>query len=179
MSDSFNPMDCICQALLSTGFSWQEYWSGLPFPSPGIFPAQGSNPWSMAGGLYCWAMWEAQYEFIHADKPALRGAPTKVHPPVDGCLLPYHNTDRSSHGWALWWAELTLAPLLSSCLGASLISDLPKRKKSKWEKEILLQALNKHLWYWLLEVQVLWSNVPKRKAFGRNQHGPVPLRPKH
>ena len=23
---------------------WQEYWSGLPFPSPGIFPTQGSNP---------------------------------------------------------------------------------------------------------------------------------------
>jgi len=26
------------------GFSRQEYWSGLPFPPPGIFPTQGSNP---------------------------------------------------------------------------------------------------------------------------------------
>ena len=26
------------QALLSVGFSGQEYWSRLPFPSPGIFP---------------------------------------------------------------------------------------------------------------------------------------------
>ena len=25
------------QAILSMGFSWQEYWSGLPFPSPGDF----------------------------------------------------------------------------------------------------------------------------------------------
>ena len=25
------------------GFSRQEYWSGLPFPPPGIFPTQGSN----------------------------------------------------------------------------------------------------------------------------------------
>ena len=25
-------------------FSRQEYWSGLSFPSPGIFPTQGSNP---------------------------------------------------------------------------------------------------------------------------------------
>ena len=25
-------------------FSRQEYWSGLPFPSQGIFPTQGSNP---------------------------------------------------------------------------------------------------------------------------------------
>ena len=32
------------QAPLSTGFSRQEFWSGLPFPSPrGIFPAQGLN----------------------------------------------------------------------------------------------------------------------------------------
>ena len=26
------------------GFSRQEYWSGLPFPSPEIFPTQGLNP---------------------------------------------------------------------------------------------------------------------------------------
>ena len=26
------------------GFSRQEYWSGLPFPSPGDLPDQGSNP---------------------------------------------------------------------------------------------------------------------------------------
>ena len=31
------------QAPLSTGFSRQEYWSGLPFPSLGIFLTQGSN----------------------------------------------------------------------------------------------------------------------------------------
>ena len=94
----------------------------------------GIEPMIDAGKLYYWAMWEAQYEFIHADKPALRGAPTKVRPPVSHFLLPYHNTDRSSHGWALWWVELTLAPLLSSCLGASLISDLPKRKKKQMRK---------------------------------------------
>ena len=26
------------------GFPRQEYWSGLPFPTPGIFLTQGSNP---------------------------------------------------------------------------------------------------------------------------------------
>ena len=31
------------QALLSMGFPRQKYWSGLPFPSPGIFPTQGSK----------------------------------------------------------------------------------------------------------------------------------------
>ena len=29
------------QAPLSTGFSGQEYWSGLPFPSPGDLPNPG------------------------------------------------------------------------------------------------------------------------------------------
>ena len=34
MSYSCDPMDCSCQAPLSVEFSRQEYWSGLPFPSP-------------------------------------------------------------------------------------------------------------------------------------------------
>ena len=32
------------QTPLSLGFSRQEFWSGLPFPSLRIFPIQGSNP---------------------------------------------------------------------------------------------------------------------------------------
>ena len=32
------------QAPLSMGFSWQEYWSGLPFPFPGNLPDQGIEP---------------------------------------------------------------------------------------------------------------------------------------
>ena len=31
------------QAPLSMGFSRQEYWSGVPFPSSGDFPDQGLN----------------------------------------------------------------------------------------------------------------------------------------
>ena len=38
------PWTVAFQAPLSMGFSKQEYWSGLPFASPGIFPTQGSNP---------------------------------------------------------------------------------------------------------------------------------------
>ena len=32
------------QALLSMGFPKQEYWSGLPFPSPEIISFNSSNP---------------------------------------------------------------------------------------------------------------------------------------
>ena len=37
------PMDC-SQAPLSMGFSRQEYWSELPFPTPEIFPTKELNP---------------------------------------------------------------------------------------------------------------------------------------
>ena len=37
-----------CQAPMSMGFSRQEYWSGLPFPSPGDLPDLGIEAWSPA-----------------------------------------------------------------------------------------------------------------------------------
>ena len=36
------------QVLLSMGFPRQEYWSGLPFPSPGDLPDPGIEPMSPA-----------------------------------------------------------------------------------------------------------------------------------
>ena len=46
-----------CQAPLSMGFPRQEYWSGLPFPSPGDLPDLGIEPVSpaslrIAGGFF-------------------------------------------------------------------------------------------------------------------------------
>ena len=59
-----NPMDCSpYQAPLSMGLSRQEYWSGLPFPSPGDLPDSGIKPRSPA---------------LHADSLLLshQGSPT-------------------------------------------------------------------------------------------------------
>ena len=42
------PWTVACQALLPVGFSRQEYWSGLPFPSPGNLPNPGTEPGSPA-----------------------------------------------------------------------------------------------------------------------------------
>ena len=39
-----NLMNCSCQGPLSLEFSRQEYWSGLPFPSPGDLPEPGIKP---------------------------------------------------------------------------------------------------------------------------------------
>ena len=50
------PWSVARQAPPSMGFSWQEYWSELPFPSPGDLPDPGIEPESvespaLAGGL--------------------------------------------------------------------------------------------------------------------------------
>ena len=42
------PWSVACQAPLSMGFSRQEYWRGLPFPSPGHLPNPGIEPGSPA-----------------------------------------------------------------------------------------------------------------------------------
>ena len=41
------PWTVACQAPLSMGFSRQEYWSGLPFHSPGDLPNPGTEPTSL------------------------------------------------------------------------------------------------------------------------------------
>ena len=40
------PWAVACKAPPSMGFSRKEYWSGLPFPSPGDLPDPGIEPWS-------------------------------------------------------------------------------------------------------------------------------------
>ena len=58
-----------CRVPLSMGFSRQEYWSGLPFPSPGDLPNPGLKPvylmsHALAGGFFITsATWEAGYIF--------------------------------------------------------------------------------------------------------------------
>ena len=62
---SVTPWTVTCQASLSMGFSRQEYWSGLPFPSPGDLPDPGIEPASLmspalAGGFFTTnTTWEA------------------------------------------------------------------------------------------------------------------------
>ena len=48
MSDSVTPWTVAYHAPPSMGFSRQEYWSGLPFPSPGDLPDPGIKPGSPA-----------------------------------------------------------------------------------------------------------------------------------
>ena len=43
MSNSVTPWTAALQAPLSMEFSRQEYWSGLPFPTPGNLPSPGTE----------------------------------------------------------------------------------------------------------------------------------------
>ena len=62
------PWTVACQAPLSMGFFRREFWSGLPFPSPGALPDPGIEPRSpalqadscIAGGFFTnWATRQA------------------------------------------------------------------------------------------------------------------------
>ena len=56
----------VAHQAVSMGFSRQEYWSGLPFPTPGDLPDPGIEPTSLmspalAGGFFITSTtWEAQ-----------------------------------------------------------------------------------------------------------------------
>ena len=60
------PQTIARQPPLSTGFSRQEYWSGLPYPPPGDLPDPGIEHMSLtspalAGGFFTTSTtWEAQ-----------------------------------------------------------------------------------------------------------------------
>ena len=98
------PWTVVHQAPLSMEFSRQEYWSGLPFPSPGDFLSQELNP----GLLHCR---QILYHLIHQVtfwlKPALSLAPAHVH--------------------AVDWLEINTPPgMLTNPSGPLLLPGTPK-----------------------------------------------------
>ena len=65
MSDSVTPWTVAHQALCPLEFSRQEYWSGLPCPSPGDLPAPGIEPMSPVC-ISCIGRWTLYYWSSHA-----------------------------------------------------------------------------------------------------------------
>ena len=78
-------MDCSLPGFSVHGFSRQEYWSGLPFPSPGDLPDPGIEPGSpvfQADALTSeppespsLGAWEIQRPRLPSDSPPSRAAP--------------------------------------------------------------------------------------------------------
>ena len=85
---------------LSMGFSRQEYWSGLPFPSPGHLPDSWIKPTShaLAGGFFTTsATWEAHlYESRSESRSAVSNS-LRLHELYSPWNSPGQNTGMSSH----------------------------------------------------------------------------------
>ena len=67
MSDSATPWTVAYQAPPSMGFSRQEYWSGLPFPSPVYFRCPQTNQWSLLIQQYT-ILLESVWHFLYLCK---------------------------------------------------------------------------------------------------------------
>ena len=104
-----------CLYPLSTGFSRQVYWSGLPCSPPGIFPTQGLN-WSLLCLLYCkWIFFTPEprgkpFFYLHMPKhyaffqiQCLCHLSTKLSssPALSSSKLPLPLLDSSLIGWQI------------------------------------------------------------------------------
>ena len=87
------PWTTVYQAPLSMGFSRQEYWSGFPFSSPGIFPTQGLNP----GHLHC------RHMLLLSEPPGKPGVSTRVWPQVNN-RDEHSPTHQQTTGLKIYWA---------------------------------------------------------------------------
>ena len=60
-----NPMDCSPPGSSVHGFPGQEYWSGLPFPSPGNPETEPTSPvfHALAGSFF--TTWKTQFLYLY------------------------------------------------------------------------------------------------------------------
>ena len=75
-----------CSLPLSLGFSKQEYWSGLPFPSPGDLPDPGIEPRFPA----------LQGDSLLSEPPDGTGVNYKLQEVTAPCLAPSHTLAQAS-----------------------------------------------------------------------------------
>ena len=79
----------ISQAPLSTGFSRQEYWSGLPFPTPRDLPDPGIEPKSLSSSTLAGRFFATE----PCGKPSLQADSLPSEPP----RKPYKWKGRVNH----------------------------------------------------------------------------------
>ena len=97
------PWTLACRAPLSMEFSRQEYWSGLPFPSPGDLPDPGIKPRSPV----------LQADSLPTElgrKPGTSGCVIKLATNSVQCLIKYGDplfyiTNETNHSYTFWIME--------------------------------------------------------------------------
>ena len=101
------------QAPLPTGFSRQEYWSGLPCPPPGHLPDPGMEPRSLtlAGGFFTSrASWEAHMQTHTQNYNNIKYRNLEISINICKCIL-----GGGLNGWVicnLWMFALLIFMLL-------------------------------------------------------------------
>ena len=139
------------QALWSMGFSRQEYWSGLPFPSPGIFQTQGSN----LGFLHC------QFSSVAQSCPTLRDPMNCNMPglPVHHKLLEFTQTHAHRVGDAIQPSHPLSSPSLPALQADALLSELPGKPNKENTSSLSLRRIT-HLYLPCLSLNFSfwWSN---------------------
>ena len=117
------PWTTAYQAPLSMGFSRQEYWNGLPFPSPGDLPNPGIEPRSPAlqADSTIWATREAQRLTLLQFSSVAQSCPTLCNPmnrstpglPVHHQLPEFTQTHVHWVSDKKWFNQFNFLPLLS------------------------------------------------------------------
>ena len=114
-----------CQAPLSMGFTRQEYWSGLPFPSPGDLP----NPGIKLNLLHCRKI---LYHLGHQESPNYRLLVVKSDCSLNVYL--YNNNKLPSS--TPWPIHLLCEYLLNIYQGLSTVLGA---RDWQWEKSLWCQ----------------------------------------
>ena len=126
-----DPMNCSLPAPLSIGFPRQEYWSGLPFPSPDNLPNPGIDPHisCITGSFF--AIWAASLPFepgkllwwLHDPRQLdWAGAQGMCRGALSGRTLGIPTT----LFWYVWSCQVNI-------IGKSLRSHLSSETFSKWD----------------------------------------------
>ena len=122
-----NSKDCTHQAPLFMGFSRQEYWSGLPFPPPGVFLTQTRNlpllcllHWPLRLGSTCHCLIRS-ISSIPQGANVVRNLPATIGDPRDAGFIP--GSGRSP-------GRGNVNPLQYSCLGNPILCPWGPQKSS-------------------------------------------------
>ena len=142
------PWTVAYQLSQSMGFSRQEYWSGLPFPSSGALPVPGIEPGSHIGGRCFYRLSQVTWQMLEeGSKPGI---------PESRFLLWIWGRDGKPGLPQGWWQGLLLGQclsLLSHCFrfktfqdlfsNTPLLSQLPQpASRSEWHHSTMSFSRN-------------------------------------
>ena len=128
-------MDCSPQALLSMGFSRQEYWSGLPYPPPEDLPDPGTEPVSLMSPalvgelLTVWATQEWQLWHYRLDGHKFEQAPG-VGDGQEAWRVAVHGVTKSRTRLSDW-TELMILNKKEQIIATPLLPRTLQSKKGK------------------------------------------------